>query len=149
MIDLHHIPGTKVILSGAKKNLKIDEDVTEEQLQNLLNILRTHCIDFEIHDPEFPSISDPGAYISYSQQKNNKPGYWSMTMGNHGWTLGIFSITETTILQQLKNLTQKKLLKEIQIETSCFFYHKEIQPEYQSTEMENRLLMIHKQKMKI
>lgn len=74
----------------------------------LLVILRNNKIAFAIYDSLYPSSGDPGAYLDYSQEKNEKANSWSMTLGNHGWTGGIYTIDEYIMARQILNLVQKK-----------------------------------------
>ena len=88
---------------------------------DLIKLLKTHKIDFSIFDPLYPSSSDPGAYLSYSATEINIEGNWQMTLGNHGWSGGIYQIPEEVILIQIKNLIEYQSGIEIEISEVIFF----------------------------
>jgi hypothetical protein len=44
-----------------------------------------------------------------------------MTLGNHGWSGGMYQIEESIILKQLENLIKKNLIQDIKIERVVFF----------------------------
>ena len=55
------------------KIVEIAREATFEDITELLLVLRKHRIAFAIYDPYYPSPSDPGAYLDYSQEKNETP----------------------------------------------------------------------------
>lgn len=96
--------------------IKIANDTSFENIITLLKLLRTYKISFALYDSYYPSPSDPGAYISYSQELNETQNAWSMTLGNHGWSGGIYTINENNIALQIHNLTRNNQIDSIGIE---------------------------------
>ena len=99
--------------------------------------------EFALYDESYPSPSDPGAYFSYSP--NSAQGVWRMTLGNHGWSGGIYEIEERTICCQLKNLISKRRIDSIQIDKVCFFSHYQLEGSSSSSKMNTTLMAIHAQ----
>jgi len=120
---------------SALNNIRISDDQTSIEIGPLaskivilkmLNILRLHKIAFSLFDNLYPSKSDTGAYISYSQEQNDSENTWSMTLGNHGWSGGIYTIDDNNISIQIKNLISLNLMNRINISNVQFFkYDKE------------------------
>ena len=89
------------------REIVFDEGLSEKTFFRFLATMMEGGLEFTFYDPLYPSPSDPGAYLSY--RPNN--GTWKMTLGNHGWSGGIYEIEPSTICRQLKNLHDKGLLK--------------------------------------
>ncbi|MEO1410744.1 MAG: hypothetical protein AAFW73_12740 [Bacteroidota bacterium] len=60
------------------------------EMDALLAVLWDQGYELTFYDEYYPSPSDPGAYFRYTTQKTNGPQHWSMTLGNHGWSGGIY-----------------------------------------------------------
>lgn len=60
----------------------------------LLREAREAGIGFHIFEPEWPSISDPGAYITY---RPVDAGTWSVSLGNHGWHWAGYRVPENVV----------------------------------------------------
>lgn len=103
----------------------ISKAATFEDITELLYILRKHKIAFALYDPFYPSPSDPGAYLDYSQEKNEAPNSWSMTLGNHGWSGGIYTISENNIALQIHHLVKSGQIDSISINDVKIFSHYE------------------------
>ena len=67
--------------------------------------------------------TDPGAYIDYSHEKGDHTETWSMTLGNHGWSGGIYSIKEDVVAKQIYNLIKQKQIDSIRIDNGKIFSH--------------------------
>lgn len=106
-----------------EKIVEISGAATFEDIRELLCVLRKHKIAFALYDPYYPSPSDPGAYLSYSQKKNKTPDSWSMTLGNHGWTGGIYTISENNIAVQIHHLVDSGEINSININDVKIFSH--------------------------
>lgn len=129
----------------AKKNyIRIRSTFDTINLSTLLAILRTSKIDFGIYDYLYPSPSDPGAYISYSMDKVLEETNWSMTLGNHSWSGGIYQISEIAIANQLEDIIRKNKMIEIKIVDVAFFRNYSIKNALLSAEIENEIMSIHK-----
>lgn len=110
--------------------IKLDDQMSLETIAQLLKTLRKHRIAFEVYDRLlYPFGSDPGAYITYSQDKNDFEDSWSMTFGNHGWSGGIFTIEEKKIALQLFDLAQKKEINSIRISNVRLFKYDMVNPD--------------------
>jgi hypothetical protein len=66
-----------------------------------------------------------------------------MTLGNHGWTGGIYEIDDATICRQLKDLVAKKLIHSIEIGDVCFYSRKPAESAASSKAMNKKLLRLH------
>lgn len=139
--DLNSLAGIQVIEKG-KGQIQLTEQVTLEQVQHLLDVFRKHGREFAIYDPCFPSPSDPGAYFSYSPEKALL-NTWNMTLGNHGWTGGIYVIDEKTVALQLKNLAARKLLEQVDLGGACFFSRYSPVEKARNERMNEQLLILH------
>ena len=114
--------------------IKFDAGVTHAEINRLLATLMLSKAEFCLYDAHYPSPSDPGAYISYSQEGAD-PNCWSMTLGNHGWSGGIYQIQDTVICNQLFHLLSSKAIDAVQLNKVSFFSHYK-----RLTPPENRLL---------
>jgi hypothetical protein len=108
----------------------------------LLSLIRQHVGEFAVYDPLYPSVSDPGAYLSYSKV-GAVDGSWCMTLGNHGWSGGIYQIQEKTITHQLENLLVHGKLESIGINHVHFFHNRKLQSDAASEEQNRYILAIH------
>ena len=105
--------------------ITIANDTSFENIIAVVKILITHKVAFALFDSYYPSPSDPGAYLSYSQEQNETENAWSMTLGNHGWSGGIYTITENNIALQIYNLVRNNLIDSIEIDKVIFSSHYE------------------------
>src|SRR5262245_54241183 len=126
---------------GKTRRIGLPDALPDSTLDALLQVLRECGEDFGFYDERYPSPSDPGAYFSYSPSET--AGKWRMTLGNHGWTGGIYEIDDGTICRQLKDLIAKKLLQSIEIGDVCFFSHKSAESASSNRSMNKKLLRIH------
>lgn len=141
--EIEKIEGLKVIEKFECQYIQFSTALTCQDLQKLIHLLRKHKIVFSVYDFLYPSISDPGAYMSYSQLNNESEKHWNMTLGNHGWSGGVYQIEEPIVLKQLENLIEKNLIQDIQIERVVFFSHyKNAEPNRNQIE-NDRILEIH------
>lgn len=121
--QINKIGGLKLIQKPNSIAISIDQDIQIENVRALLELLRKNKIAFALYDYFYPSPSDPGAYIDYSQEQNDNANTWSMTLGNHGWTGGIYSIKENIIANQIHNLVKCKQIDSIRIDDVKIFSH--------------------------
>lgn len=146
--SLENIQGLTLVEKLGIRYVKFLKLITHESLEQLLYILKTNNLSFHFYDVFYPSMSDPGAYLSYSQEKNETKNCWSMTLGNHGWSGGIYHINESTIIIQLGNLVNRKVLNEIKIDNVAFFSHYNIVGSQLNDTENNKILEIHSDKKK-
>jgi len=116
-----------------------DEGLSEKTFSLFLAAMMKGGLEFGLYDALYPSLSDPGAYLSYRPSN----GTWKMTLGNHGWSGGIYDIEPSTICSQLKNLHDKGLLKGLGLDGVCFFSHYALESQEKSRAMNERLRQIH------
>jgi hypothetical protein len=121
--EIEQLKDFAVINRQNSKVIEIKKETTFENIFELLQILRKNNIAFSFYDSYYPSPSDPGAYLDYSQEKNEKDNAWSMTLGNHGWTGGIYTITENNITRQIHNLLKNNQIDSIKIDNVKIFSH--------------------------
>jgi len=141
--DIGLIPGVSLCEKSGVRYIHLSQNTTLESIKSLLQLLKINKIPFQVYDKLYPSMSDPGAYLSYSQEKNMSPDCWSMTLGNHGWTGGIYTIDENIIASQLENLLKRGLIQEIQIEKIAFFSHYDFEKSDRNIEMNAELAKLH------
>ena len=134
--------GVRITGVPGKRRLVFPAPVERETIQALLPILRRREAALSLYDPLFPSPSDPGAYFDYAQQ-GAAPGSWSMTLGNHGWSGGIYQITEEALAAQIFSLLRRGELAELRFEDGRLFTHRSRQPAAQSADMDRRLRRLH------
>jgi len=123
--------------------VEISREATFDDITELLLVLRKHRIAFALYDPYYPSPSDPGAYIDYSQEKNEASNSWSMTLGNHGWTGGIYTISENNIALQIHHLVENGQINSISINEVKIFSHYEKQNSVRNREQNALIYRIH------
>lgn len=141
--DIENLDGFKVSKVYDKESVVFTDSVTYLGVCELIKILSSYNIAFSFHDSLFPTWSDPGAYLDYSQEKNDKNGFWNMTLGNHGWSGGIYSFKNEIVANQLFSLISKKLLSSIQIEGAKIFSHYDMENDKKNEEMIARIDEVH------
>jgi hypothetical protein len=119
------------------KSAKLDE------ISSLLEVLRNEKMEIAFHDTIHPTISDPGAYFSYSTIKAPNSNIWSMTYGNHGWSGGIYHIKNETLSKQIHNLIQNDKIDKIKITGVIFFNKMDVKSEIESNIKDNEISIIH------
>ena len=80
--------------------------------------------------------------MAYAQTKA-QPGRWSMSLGNHGWSGGIYQIDDQTLAQQLFSLNQHGHLHQLRIDQGRLFANYTIEDEEKSQGMMKQLRTIH------
>lgn len=119
--EVNKLEGIRVDNRSSSTIIEINPETTLNSINKLLELIRTNNLSFFIFDKLYPSLSDPGAFLNYSQDQNEVENCWSMTLGNHGWSGGIYTIHENAISIQIHNLIMQKEIKGIQIDNSFFF----------------------------
>ncbi|NRT13609.1 hypothetical protein [Flavobacterium sp. 14A] len=121
--EIEQLKDFTIVNRQNSKVIEIKKETTFENIVELLLILKKNNIAFSFFDSYYPSPSDPGAYFDYSQEKNETDNAWSMTLGNHGWTGGIYTITENNIIRQIHNLIKNNQIDIIRIDNVKIFSH--------------------------
>ena len=110
------------------------------KLDDLFDIFEKHKFKFDLFDKQYPQISDEGAYFSYSYDK-----VWKMTLGNHGWSGGIYIIDKKVIINQLTSLIMLENNIVLEIQNANFLRHFTEKSDSENLEMNKKLEEIHKQ----
>lgn len=131
----------------AQKNnvsfINININVKLEDIELLLEKLWYEKFEITFHDTIYPTLTDPGAYFSYSTKGSENNSFWSMTYGNHGWSGGIYNIKKRTVAKQISNLIQTKSINKIQITNVTFFSSYEIKDEESSIKKDFEIFEMH------
>tara|TARA_B100000795_G_C22446659_1_gene304065 strand:+ start:39 stop:518 length:480 start_codon:yes stop_codon:yes gene_type:complete len=135
-------PNIELVIQENTKLIQVNKSSTIKEINNLISVLKSDKYELAFHDTVHPTLSDPGAYFSYSTKKS-KNGYWSMTYGNHGWAGGIFQIKESTVAYQIYNLIQKGKLNQIQITNVVFFNNFKMESTSKSVNKDKELFNMH------
>lgn len=133
------VEGVQLVGSPERRQISFSIDFQPESVSKLLVVLAQHEFEFAIYDPTYPSPSDPGAYFSYSP----KQGRWRMTLGNHGWSGGIYDVPVKAIASQLRNLLTRSLLTAIDLDHVHFSKHYAPETPEKNRVMTERLLALH------
>jgi hypothetical protein len=141
--EIKQIKGLKVIEKREKKHIVFEEKIAVEDIEKLLNIFVKYKHSFHFYDALYPSPSDPGAYVSYEKVETENATQWRMSLGNHGWSGGIYLIDNQVFVTQLSNLLNKELLKEIGIEKTGWASHKAVVEGDRNDKENKKILDIH------
>ena len=123
----------------------IDKRVGTDDINELLKLLKTENYQISFHDNVHPTLSDPGAYFSYSTEKSADDKHWSMTYGNHGWSGGIYQIRDFILAKQIISLIKKEELTRIQISDVVFLSHYDLKPEEDSKKKGAEIQEMHRE----
>lgn len=136
----------KLIRENGIEYVYIDKLVGTDDIKDLLNILRSEKYQIAFHDNVHPTISDPGAYFSYSSDKSIDNNHWSMTYGNRGWSGGIYQIRDFILARQIISLIKKEELSRIQISDVIFFSHYDLKSEDDSKKKGSEIDEMHRKR---
>lgn len=142
MTDTRSEPSSQIafqLREGPPRSIEVTELLSLTEAERLLHFLKQRQQRFALYDPLYPS--DPGAYFSYSPE-NAVEGVWQMTLGNHGWSGGIYQIGEQTLCLQLSNLAAKRMLTTIEIEGVTLFSYA-LESVSKNSEINQRLRELH------
>jgi hypothetical protein len=137
-------PHLELISENGIEYVGIDKSVGTDEISQLLALLREKKSGITFHDTVHPTISNPGAYFSYSTEKSVDDKHWSMTCGNHGWSGGIYQIRDFTLAQQIISLVKKEELSRLQISDVGFFSHYDVKSEAESKTMDAEIQEMHR-----
>ena len=127
----------------SEKGIILSLGISKSEIEIVLNTISEAKGIFEIYDSFYPSPSDPGAYISYANYDSCK-NTWEMTLGNHGWSGGVYCVENSVVVDQLLHISTKEKAIELITKGAVFFSHYEAEPEEKNTEMNLKLAEIHK-----
>ncbi|WP_147445581.1 hypothetical protein [Corallococcus aberystwythensis] len=108
--------GFSEMLSIESGRYAVDPALTQENWGRLLSRLSVEGLSLSIYDSEYPSPSDPGAYITFFQRNPPEP-QWRMTLGNHGWSGGSYVIPLDTLTHYLASAVVDGTIQEFEIES--------------------------------
>lgn len=148
---VQHIEGLTLTERSGIRYIVFQENISMKSIEALLELLRKYAMEFSFYDQRYPIASDdsdPGAYVSYSQKKNTTDRVWNMTMGNHGWSGGIYQIDESTVAVQLKDLLDLKLIHEVKIDRVVFYDHYKLMTAEKSKQENLKIVKRHSSKAK-
>lgn len=135
----HKISGVKFYEDNQGHHITFDDGLAEDTFSALIALMQQDSLEFGLFDPRYPSPSDPGAYFKYRPNVSS----WQMTLGNHGWSGGIYSITPALIAKQLYSLYHAKLLEPLNLDKVYFSAHYAIESESKNKAMIELLERIH------
>ncbi len=135
----YNIEGVNYSAGPSGQEVVFDDGLSEKTFSRFLAAMMEDGMEFSLYDALYPSPSDPGAYLSYRPSN----GTWKMTLGNHGWSGGIYEIEPSTICRELKSLHDKGLLKGLKLGGGSFFSHYPLESQEKSYAMNERLRQIH------
>ena len=112
----------KLSIKGEISFILIEKKVENIDIKRLLEKLWCESYEIAFHDTIHPTLSDPGAYFSYSTKKSTKENVWSMTYGNHGWSGGIYHLSCKTVAHQITNLVKTTSMDKYSNFKCCLFF---------------------------
>lgn len=124
------------------KDIDLPKEAKRDDIVTVLNELKETGKAFEIYDPYYPSPSDPGAYMGYLYQGSDAQSF-DMTLGNHGWSGGIYQINEDLIVNQFLHIARTHNGLRIKIEKAQFFSHHAKESVSNNKKMNTMLAEIH------
>lgn len=133
------IPGIQIHDGEKGRCIVFEKGLTAEEFTDFLDAMMQDSMEFSLFDPKYPSPSDPGAYLSYSPKEDE----WLMTLGNHGWSGGVYNITPEIVSRQLHDLYLTGLLEPLGLDRVCFFKHYEPVSAERNEQMNRLLEKIH------
>jgi len=126
----------------SEKGIILSSGISEFEIDNTFNSIRESKGIFEIYDSFYPSPSDPGAYICYANY-DYRTNTWEMTLGNHGWSGGIYRVENNVIVNQLLHLSSVENKIELITKELVFFSHYDTESVEKNAEMNLMLAKIH------
>jgi hypothetical protein len=141
---IRRLPGMALARDSGAKCVQLDSKVLFNDLLRMITILREHDAKISVFDPCYPSPSDPGAYFDYTLQKAVGET-WSMTLGNHGWSGGIYRVDDRTLAMQVYGLSSNGRLSKLDVERGTIFEHYAPVTERSNVEMIEKLRTLHAQ----
>ena len=128
------------ITSGPKgRQIVFAQGMHLDAFARLLQSLMDGGMEFAFYDSTYPSPSDPGAYFSYAPMN----GVWRMTLGNHGWSGGIYEIGAAVVANQLQSLCSKGILSAIELDGVHFCSHYQSESRSKNEAMNIKLGNLH------
>lgn len=134
----------KLFIENGIEFINIDKHVKNDEINDLLVILYDEKYQIAFHDNVHPTLTDPGAYFSYSTEKSIDKNFWSMTYGNHGWSGGIYHIRDYVLARQIISLVKKEELTQIQVSNVSFFSHYEVKSKEESNKKSAEIQEMHR-----
>ena len=133
------VPGIILSVDKRGRHIAFAPNLGVETFVAFLEAMLQEGLEFAMYDPSYPSPSDPGAYLSYSPSN----GEWRMTLGNHGWTGGIYTVAAAVIAKQLFSLYAQKVLDPLDLDGVAFFKSMAPKSSADNAEINARLTRLH------
>lgn len=133
------IAGVEIHDGDKGRCILFQKGLTAGAFSDFLDAMMQDSTEFSFFDPKYPSPSDPGAYLSYSPKKDE----WLMTLGNQGWSGGVYKITPEIVSRQLHDLYLAGLLESLGLNRVGFFEHYEPVSAERNEQMNRLLEKIH------
>jgi hypothetical protein len=143
--EIRNLLGMTLSNTPEGKCIQFGTTIIFDDVLRLITILRRNKAKIAIYDSAYPSPSDLGAYMDYSLEKA-VGDTWNMTLGNHGWSGGIYRIDDETIAMQVNDLSNLGVLPQLDIENGKLFTHYDLVTENQNLEMISRIRDLHPKK---
>ncbi len=142
-IKIEHLDRMSVEGETGARRVMFGPSVSLDDMRRLIEILRQANAVIKLHDFLYPSPSDPGAYMTYSQERTTL-GRWSMSLGNHGWSDGVYQIDGGTIALQVFSLYAQKKLPHLTFERGRIFQRAD-KSELENLIMAKKIHQLHSQ----
>ena len=139
--EISRIAGFGVVEIDGRTKITVDSRISTQSIRSLLKTLHERKSEFSFYDALYPDKD--GSYFAYSQEKNAGPDIWGMTLGNHGWSDGIYTIREENIVLHIENLARKDSPLYIETEKVAFFAHYKHKSDEDNKAMNERLVSTH------
>ena len=91
----------------SEKRYSIDPTADRSIFNQVVNALAANKLGFSIYDREYPSPSDPGAYLCFFLRETTD-GEWRLTLGNHGWSGGAYILPVDFVSSYLRVLFEAR-----------------------------------------
>lgn len=139
---MHAAKGLSLETSREKHLFELNYNPDFTDLDSLIFSTKYHNLGLSYFDDLYPSPSDPGAYFNF-YPSNASESLYLMSLGNHGWSGGIYLIDEEIMKKQLRNLIRLKLLKSIELTFDLPMKNNSLKDEESNSAMNIRLSDLH------
>jgi hypothetical protein len=134
----NHLATVKQI---SEKRYSIDPTADWSIFNQVVNTLAANKLGFTIYDREYPSPSDPGAYLSFFLRETSD-GEWRLTLGNHGWSGGAYILPAGFVSSYLQVLFEARKITYFDVGSTGAKHYADESPE-SSSKLMSLLKRIH------
>jgi hypothetical protein len=139
---MHAAKGLNLVTIRDRNVFEINYNSDTIDLDSLIFSAKYNDIGLSYFDDLYPSPSDPGAYFNFFHSNESETIYY-MSLGNHGWSGGIYLVDEEIMKKQLRNLIHHKLLKTIELTFELPMKYYSLKDSRSNSEMSQRLIDLH------